>query len=208
MSRKVKLITPKGEDITFTNHLGRPVEVDSNSVEDVLLLSIGYERESNGYIEPEKVERIKKLIHQQRLDLLLARDDLATKEVEVNDDIEKLPKEIKYGNGLWRPEIELKLNNKRNKFNGGSVECYYDKFPGGIYLWEIRYKEVWKDRYMNTNNAGAFSGEHLVGVGMTLSDAVFEIEKGLRTKYFTDISLDEERRKYFNGEVEDEVSSL
>lgn len=202
MSRKIKLITPKGEENTFYNQMGLSVEVEPDNVEDVLYLTIGYEAQhlSNGYTEPEEIKRIKKLTHQQRLDLLSANTKLEIKEVEVNDDIEKLPKEIKYGNGFWKPEILVKLNDKREGYNNDRY-CHYDKFPGGIFLWEIRYKHESKDRYMNTNNARSFSSEHLVGVGITLSNAVFEIQKGLRTKYYEDLSiLDEARKKYFEGE--------
>ena len=129
---------------------------------------------------------------------------LEFKEVEVNDDIEKLPKEIKYGRGLWQPEILLKLNNKREKYSQGGTYCYYDNFPGGIYLWEIRYKNVSENQYINANS-DPFVWDHLVGVGITLSDAVFGIEKGLRTKYYDDLSIpNEETKKYFEGKLTEE----
>jgi len=207
MSRKIKLITPKGEATTFINTLGRSVEVEPDNVEDVLLLALGCkaDRLSNEYITPEDEERIKTLTHKQRLDLLLSDGAFEIKELEVNDDIEKLPKKIKYGNGLWYPEILLKQNDKSREHHWDNTFCYYDQFPGGEYLWEIRYKRDGKNQYMNTNNAGSFSSEYLVGVGLTLSDAVFEIEKGLRTKFFEDFSNpSEEERKYYEVKAVEE----
>lgn len=202
MSRKMNLIVPKGEGTTFYNSIGRDVEVELDNVEGVILLALGCKAEqlSNGYIRPEEEERIKKLTHKQRLDLLLSDGALEIKEIEVNDDIEKLPKKIKYGNGLWYPEILLKQNDKSIEHHWDNTFCYYPQFPGGAFVWEIRYKRDGKNQYMNTNNASSFSSEHLVGIGLTLSDAVFEIEKGLRTKSFEDFSSpSEEEIKYYEA---------
>lgn len=61
MSRIIKLISPKGEETTFQNQIGRPVEVEQNDVNAVLLLAIGYAALSNGYTKLEERERIKTL---------------------------------------------------------------------------------------------------------------------------------------------------
>jgi hypothetical protein len=197
MGKIINLLVPKSE-MTFLYGPGGEIQIEKENVEEVLRLTIDL---SKSYRKPQEEEHIRGLTHQQRLDLLLTEYELMIKEVEVNDDIEKLPKKIRYGNGLWQPEILIKLNNKRKIISHmDDNECNYENFPGGIYLWEIRYKEISKNRYMNTNNARAFSSEHLVGTGVTLSDAVFEIEKGLRTKSYQDFSiLDEEQKEYFDG---------
>lgn len=114
-----------------------------------------------------------------------------------------LPKLIKYGsNGKrYAPEVKV-IRNMGLKWEGQSKKR--NNFPIGSIIWCIRYKDIESNWYINTNDSSAWDRTRLEGIGLTLIEAIEDIEKELETKTFDDLSSPSEKEKaYYEGHQDD-----